>query len=88
MPSQFGQDRLILELLGGLRGGFFLDSGASDGVRSSNTYLLETAFDWDGICVEPNDAFFAALAACRSEIASDFACLGQSCVAGWSWGGF
>ena len=28
------------------------------------------------------------LAACRSEIASDFACLGQSCVAGWSWGGF
>ncbi len=61
MPSQFGQDRLILELLGGLRGGFFLDSGASDGVRSSNTYLLETAFDWDGICVEPNDAFFAAL---------------------------
>ncbi len=29
-----------------------------------------------------------ALAACRSEIASDFACLGQSCIAGWSWGGF
>jgi len=28
------------------------------------------------------------LAACRSEVASDFACLGQSCVAGWSWGGF
>jgi hypothetical protein len=61
MPSQFGQDAFVLDVLGGMRGGFFLDSGASDGVQSSNTHLLESAFGWDGICVEPNDAFYAAL---------------------------
>jgi hypothetical protein len=52
----------VLELLGGLRGGFFLDSGAADGVSGSNTQLLEDKFGWTGICVEPNSAFFAALA--------------------------
>jgi FkbM family methyltransferase len=61
MYSQLGQDRLVIELLGGLRGGFFLDSGASDGVTSSNTKLLEDSFDWTGICVEPNEHFFGAL---------------------------
>jgi hypothetical protein len=61
MPSQHGQDLFVLDVLGGRRGGFFLDSGAADGVAVSNTLLLETAFGWDGICVEPNDRFFAAL---------------------------
>ena len=51
----------MLELLGGLRGGFFLDSGAADGVTGSNTQLLEDKFGWTGICIEPNSAFFAAL---------------------------
>src|SRR5262249_45588199 len=61
MPSQFGQDRLVLDLLGGKRDGFFLDSGASDGVRASNTHLLERSFGWKGICIEPNATFFSAL---------------------------
>src|SRR5712691_8073947 len=66
MPSQFRQDRFVLELLQGKREGFFLDSGASDGVRSSNTHLLESSFGWKGICIEPNDMFFAALKRNRS----------------------
>jgi len=61
MPSQLGQDMFVLEVLGSLHGGFFLDSGASDGVAASNTQLLETAFGWRGICVEPNTAFFTEL---------------------------
>lgn len=61
MASQLGQDRIALELLGGLRGGFFLNSGAADGVTASNTQLLEENFGWTGICVEPNSAFFEAL---------------------------
>ncbi len=61
MPSQHAQDHLVLELLGGLRGGFFLDSGAADGVVASNTLLLERHYGWRGICVEPDAAFFAAL---------------------------
>lgn len=44
-----------------MRGGFFFDSGASKGVRVSNTYLLETSFGWNGICIEPNEIFFSEL---------------------------
>lgn len=61
MPSQLGQDRLVLDLLGHKRGGFFLDSGAADGLIASNTHLLETAYAWRGICVEPNKVFYDLL---------------------------
>ncbi len=59
--SEFGQDIFVLEMLGWKRNGFFLDSGASDGVQSSNTHLLEVSYDWKGICVEPNEVFFEKL---------------------------
>ena len=65
MSSQFGQDQLVIELLGGLRGGFFLDSGASDGITGSNTYRLELEYGWNGICVEPNQTFFRRLRSVR-----------------------
>ncbi len=61
MASQYGQDRFVITTLGGVRGGFFLDSGASDGVSVSNTLALERDFGWDGICVEPNDLMFEQL---------------------------
>jgi len=61
IASQYGQDRFVLEVLGGMRDGFFLDSGASDGVQGNNTVLLETSFGWKGICIEPNATYFAAL---------------------------
>lgn len=59
--SYQGQDLFVLEVLSGLRGGFFLDSGASDGVSGSNTLLLETRYGWGGLCVEPNTQLFARL---------------------------
>lgn len=65
MPSQFGQDRLALQLLKGKRNGYFLDTGAADGVRSSNTQLLEREFGWRGLCVEPNTAFYQKLIRAR-----------------------
>jgi FkbM family methyltransferase len=61
MSSQYGQDCFVMEVLGGMRNGFFLDSGAADGVDASNTYLLESTFGWKGICVEPNASLFAQL---------------------------
>lgn len=74
-PSQLGQDLWVLERTGYLRGGFFVEFGATDGVRLSNTYLLETRFDWHGICAEPNPKMYAKLRANRRCIVSD-ACIG------------
>jgi FkbM family methyltransferase len=51
--SQFKQDLQVIEFYKEKRGGFFIEIGASDGIEISNTYLLETQYDWKGICVEP-----------------------------------
>ena len=61
-----GQDAFVLAACGEQRGGFFLDSGASDGVWGSNTRTLETQYGWKGICIEPNDALYAQLVRNRS----------------------
>ncbi len=61
MISQYGQDQFVLEILSGRHGGFFLDSGASDGLKFSNTLLMEQSYRWQGICVEPNTFFFDRL---------------------------
>lgn len=59
--SYQGQDRFILAACGAESGGYFIDSGASDGVSGSNTRMLEQEYGWRGICVEPNDALYARL---------------------------
>jgi FkbM family methyltransferase len=64
--SYQGQDRFVLGVLGELRNGFFLDSGASDGVRGSNSELLEREYGWRGICVEPNRKLYEKLVRNRS----------------------
>jgi FkbM family methyltransferase len=55
--SQFGQDQWVFDALGGLRRGFFLEIGAGDGLWISNTLMLERAYGWTGILVEPTSAF-------------------------------
>jgi FkbM family methyltransferase len=60
--SQKGQDRWVIrEVFQGQQGGYFVDVGASDGVRGSNTYTLERHFGWKGICAEANAATFRRL---------------------------
>ena len=56
-----GQDLFVIEVLQGQDRRVFLDSGASNGVRGSNTWLLEKAFGWTGLCVEPNEGMFKEL---------------------------
>jgi FkbM family methyltransferase len=51
--SQAGQDRVVDRLLGGKRGGVFVDVGGYDGVTGSNTLFFEESRGWTGVLVEP-----------------------------------
>jgi FkbM family methyltransferase len=51
--SQLGQDLEVIKFYNNRPNGFFVEIGASDGIELSNTYLLETQFNWKGICCEP-----------------------------------
>lgn len=55
--SQAGQDRTIVDIFGGKRGGFFLDLASNDPWHFSNTLTLDQEYDWDGICVEANPQY-------------------------------
>lgn len=43
----------VQKLFGGHRGGFFVEAGALDGERVSNTLFLEQHLGWKGLLVEP-----------------------------------
>uniref|UniRef100_A0A6C0DJM7 Methyltransferase FkbM domain-containing protein n=1 Tax=viral metagenome TaxID=1070528 RepID=A0A6C0DJM7_9ZZZZ len=51
--SQLGQDKNVINFYKFKKNGCFIEIGASDGIELSNTYLLETQYNWKGICVEP-----------------------------------
>lgn len=47
-------DKWIIEdVYKGMRGGYFLEAGATNGVNGSATLVLERNYQWTGICVEP-----------------------------------
>ena len=51
--SQEEQDPKVLSHYKLKKEGYFLEIGASDGIKFSNTYVLEKKYNWGGICVEP-----------------------------------
>ena len=51
--SQLGQDLEVIKYYKYKKNGYFIEIGASDGIKLSNTYLLEQKYNWTGICVEP-----------------------------------
>lgn len=51
--GQHGEDFVLWEVFKGKTDGFFIEVGALDGVRFSNTYVFEKA-GWNGMCVEPH----------------------------------
>jgi FkbM family methyltransferase len=60
--SQDGQDKYLDEkVFKKKRGGFFIEIGANDGIKFSNTYFLEKNRGWNGICVEPHPTAFEKL---------------------------
>ena len=67
--SQVGQDRFLLEnFFRGKRGGVFVDVGAYDGEKFSNSLFFERTMGWTGLCVEPLPAAFAKLKATRKAV--------------------
>lgn len=64
--AQLLQDLFVLESCDFKRNGFFVEFGATDGIRHSNTYLLEKAFGWNGILAEPATTWHRQLLSNRS----------------------
>ena len=62
--SQNGEDSILWSLFREGHDGFFLDVGALDGTRFSNTYSFERA-GWFGICVEAHPNYIEILRANR-----------------------
>ena len=49
-----GNDRWIVEkIFPNLRGGYFVEAGATNGVNGSATYVLERELGWSGLLIEP-----------------------------------
>lgn len=65
--SQVGQDQFLLQnFFRGRRNGVFVDVGAYDGEKFSNSAFFERHMGWQGLCIEPLPAAFAKLAASRN----------------------
>lgn len=64
--AQILQDLWVWYELDGLRDGFFVEFGATNGRTNSNTWLLEHRFGWKGILAEPNVHWHADLKRNRS----------------------
>ena len=60
--SQYLQDVFVdLVFFKNEKKGYFIDIGAFDGLKFSNSYLFEKDKGWNGIAIEPNDKVFIDL---------------------------
>ncbi len=59
--SQLRQDLFVLSELEFKKNEYFVDFGATNGFDISNSYLLETKFNWKGILVEPSKKWHSKL---------------------------
>jgi FkbM family methyltransferase len=67
--SQFGEDKWLVEnhIIDVSKKGFFLDIGAGDPIRLSNTYYFEQN-GWDGICIDADPRTFMDLLNKRKKV--------------------
>jgi FkbM family methyltransferase len=73
--SQVGQDQFVYEnFFKNHKEGVYVDIGAHNGVKFSNTLFFEKELGWKGICIEPIPEVFAELQKNRSAV-----CI-QGCV--------
>lgn len=55
--GELKQDMFVLFITQNKRDGWFMEFGAMDGLRASNTLLLEREYGWSGIMSEPNPRY-------------------------------
>ena len=79
--SQYSQDIYVDGLVGSKRDGFFVELGANDGVQGSDTLFFEKYRGWTGLCIEPREHAFIALAKNRKCICENV-CVGDNCDEG------
>ena len=61
--SQFGQDLWVFgEVFDEMKRGYFVEIGSADGITYNNTFLLESKYNWNGLCIEANPDLFKTLA--------------------------
>jgi FkbM family methyltransferase len=75
--SQILQDLWVSYELDERRDGFFVEFGATNGVTNSNSWLLESKYNWKGILAEPNPVWHSDLAGNRN-VAIDHRCVSSS----------
>jgi FkbM family methyltransferase len=63
--SEHDEEWILREALQDRRGGVFVDVGASDYRRFSNTYFLEKELGWSGVAIDPIESFAADYTAHR-----------------------
>ncbi len=67
--ARLGQDRYLFDnFFRGKRNGVFVDIGAGDGEKFSNSLFYERTMDWSGLCVEHAPSAFAKLSQSRRVI--------------------
>lgn len=60
--AQLGQDVWVYnEVFNKMKKGYFVEIGSADGLTFSNTFLLESKFKWNGICLEANPTLYNSL---------------------------
>lgn len=59
--SQMGQDKDAWDYNNQRQNGFFVEVGAWDGIKFSNTFTLEHHHGWNGILIEPMAEYFTQL---------------------------
>ena len=66
--SQIMQDYFVASYFKFKKNGLFIEFGATDGVKDSNTYNLEKNYAWSGVLVEPIKSFYSKLKENRTSI--------------------
>ncbi len=72
--AQILEDLWVCYELSEKRDGFFVEFGSTNGLKNSNTWLLEKKFGWSGILAEPNPIWHPELAANRN-VSIDHRCV-------------